>query len=193
MVLREKTYTVDEFTDWLEARHDDIRFELIEGLIIEMAPPRPINAFIAQKIGMYLGMYDIENKLGYVFGADGGYILSPHDVRIPDVSFIFKERIDSEMLKLVSGAPDLAVEVISPSETVASIHEKTHFYLETGSSVIWVIYPDERIAEIRTASDTGFHIVTVDMDGMLTAETILPDFKLPMRDIFPKAQPQTEA
>ena len=193
MVIREKAYTVDEYYAWMEERDDDMRFELIEGRIVEMAPPRNINSYIAGRVVFYLTLYDEENNLGYTFGADGGFALSSNDVCIPDASFVAKERIQGDISNLTPGAPDLAVEVISPSETSASINEKTRFYLETGGKVVWVIYPDERFAEIRTPSDKGFHVETVAFDDVLKAESVLPDFELPLNKVLPKIQSTQEA
>jgi len=193
MVIRDKTYTVEEFYKALEDRDDDQRFELIEGIIVEMAPPRYINAVIAALVVSYLGIYVIENDLGYVSGADGGFALSAGDVRIPDVAFVAKERIHGNLPKLVNGAPDLAVEVISPSETPVSINEKTRLYFDTGAKAVWIIYPDERLAEIRTPSDEGFHVITVGIEGNLHAKSVLPNFELPLRKIFPNTLPTQEA
>lgn len=192
MVIREKTYTADEFYMLMSERDDDRRFELVEGYVIEMAPPRYINSIIAHKVGMYLGLHVEENDLGYVSGADGGFALSASDVRIPDVAFVAKERIQGKIPNLISGAPDLAVEVISPSETPASINEKTRLYFDTGAKVVWIIYPDDRFAEIRTPSDEGFHVIIVGIDDILHAKSVLPDFELPLIKVFPKSQPTPE-
>ena len=193
MVIRDKTYTADEFYALMAERDDDLRFELVEGYIVEMAPPRSINSRIALKIGSYLNIFAEEHDLGYVFGADVGYILSPGDVRIPDASFVAKARVQGNFPDLITGAPDLAVEVIIPSETTASINEKTRLYLNSGAYVVWIIYPDDRFAEIRTASKTGFHVETIDIDGALTASAVLPDFELPLSKIFPKSTSSPEA
>jgi Uma2 family endonuclease len=193
MVIREQTYTADEFYALMEARDDDLRFELIEGTIVEMAPPKSINSHIAHKIGMYLGLYVEENDLGYVFGADGGFALTATDVRIPDTSFVAKERIQGKMPDLIPGAPDLAVEVISPSETPVSINDKAQLYFDTGAKVVWIIYPDDKQAEIRTPSEEGYHVIPVGIDDNLHAKSVLPDFELPLNKIFPKPQLTTEA
>lgn len=192
MVIREKIYTADEFYVLMEARDDDRRFELVEGYIVEMAPPKSINSYIALKVGMYLGLHVEENDLGYVFGADGGFALSATDVRIPDASFVAKERIQGKMPDLIPNAPDLAVEVILPSETPASINEKTRLYFETGAKVVWIIYPDDRLAEIRTPSDEGFYVILVGIDDNLHAKSVLPNFELPLSKVFPKPQPTEE-
>jgi len=193
MVIRDKTYTADEFFALMEARTDDRRFELIEGSIVEMPPSRYSKSVIAATIIIYLGQYVIENDLGLVSGADGGFALTASDVRIPNVAFVAKDRIQGDLPKLVNGAPDLAVEVISPSETPVSINEKTHLYFDTGAKVVWIIYPDDRSAEIRTPSDEGFHVITVGIDDALHAKSVLPDFELPLKKIFPKSPPTQEA
>ena len=193
MVIRDTTYTSDEFFALIEARNDDRHFELIEGIIVEMPPSRYGNAVIAATIISYLVRYVMENDLGFVSGPDGGFALTATDVRIPDMAFVAKDRIQGDLPKLVNGAPDLAVEVISPSETPASINEKTHLYFDTGAKVVWIIYPDDRSAEIRTPLNEGFHVITVGIDDMLHARSVLPDFELPLKNIFPKLPSTQEA
>lgn len=185
MVIRDRTYTVDEYYTMMEQRDDDKRFELVKGYLVEMPPPRSINSYIAMLIGVFLGTYVLEHDLGYVFGADGGYALRPGDVKVPDASFVAKERIIGSMPKLIDGAPDLAVEVISPSETSTSISKKTYLYFDTGAKVVWLIYPDDKFAEVCVATDDGYRVTRVDEDDDLTAPDVLPDFKLPLNKILP--------
>jgi len=185
VVTRDRTYTADEFYDLVAEREDDRRFELIEGYVVEMAPPRSINSYIAMLIGIHLGTYVLENDLGYVFGADGGYILRPGDVRVPYASFVIKERITGQMPKWIEGAPDLAIEVISPSESSTVISRKTHLYFDSGAQVVWLIHPDDKFAEVCVGTEDGHRVTRIGEGGNLTAPSIFPDFELPLHKILP--------
>jgi len=185
MVAREKTYTVEAFYAFVADYDDDTRFELVNGTIVEMAPPRSINSYIAMLIGIHLGTYVVENDLGYVFGADGGFVLQAGDVRVPDASFVAKARITGTMPKWIEGAPDLAIEVISPSESSTSISNKTHLYFETGAKVVWLIHPDDKFAEVCIGTDEGYRVSRIEADGILTAPDVLPEFELPLSKILP--------
>lgn len=192
MVIRDKMYTAEEFYALMAARDDDYLFELVDGQV-EQLPLSTHNSYINARIGMYISQYDDEYDLVYVLGANCGYVLDEYNVFLPSCSFISHERFAANAVDLITVAPDLAIETILPNETAGSINEKTRLYLDTGAKVVWIIYPDDRIAEIRTTSDVGFHVETVDIDGVLTAADVLPDFELPMRKIFPKSNPASKA
>ncbi len=100
----------------------------------------------------------------------------------PDVAFISKDHPQSEGDGFYDHAPDLAVEVISPSEHAADIDLKTQKYLEYGTKLVWVIYPKtQRIVVYSSGMQSGS---TVDINGTLDGGDVLPGFTLPVRDIF---------
>lgn len=188
MSIQQKTYTASEFWQIVEtgALEDDKRYELIEGIIIEMAPSSPQNAIIAMLIGAMLSSYVYENELGYVTGADGGYTISPGTVLIPDVAFIAKERAP-KIPDRFEGAPDLAVEVISPSESARAVNSKTERYLNAGSTVVWNVYPEDKIVEVWRKGDGSTLVMQkyTEVDT-ITIDDVFADFSLPVSKIFPK-------
>lgn len=189
MVIRDKTYTVDEYYALMEARDDDALIELINGELCEM-PLSSYNSIINVRIGSYLLEYVDKHDVGDILGANSAYILNQDNVFLPSCSFVTKGRIEDYFSNRFYGSPDLVIETILPGETAASINEKTRLYLETGSKVVWIVYPDEQIAEIRTVSDNGFHVATVDKNGALTAQSVLPEFELPMNKLFTASTPE---
>ena len=186
MTIQQKLYTAKEFWATAEERNPDKFYELIHGEIFEMAPPKKINSIIAAYIGRLLGNFVEANLIeGYVLGADGGYTLSDEDVRVPDVSFILKERLpdvdDTDSII----APDFVVEVISPSESPRMVNEKTALYLLAGAKIVWNIYPDEKEVEVWTkGSGEKFEMQAFRMTDTLDGGEILKGFKLPVKDIF---------
>src|SRR5262245_49466887 len=118
MAVKERLYTAKEF--WEITRlpeNEDKRLALIDGEIVEMASSSQKNTVIAGRIIYFLNAIVIPRDLGYVTGADGGFTLDEHNARQPDVGYISKTRhpeLDGVEFPI---APDLAVEVISPSES----------------------------------------------------------------------------
>ena len=118
MVIGEKLYTADEF--WVIAQlpeNEDKRLALLDGVIVEVPPSSQKNTVTAARIIYFFNAFVIPRNLGYVTGADGGFTLDARNARQPDVAFISKARharLEGVVFPL---APDLAVEVISPSES----------------------------------------------------------------------------
>jgi Uma2 family endonuclease len=129
---------------------------------------------------MFVEMHD----LGEAHGADAGYILrrNPDTVRAPDASFVRKERlVDLDDEGYLPLAPDLAVEVVSPSNTVNEMSKKVHEYLEAGTSIVWVVEPLRRQVTVYTPGP----VVLIYRDGdTLDGGDVLPGFTLSVTYIF---------
>lgn len=192
MDVQEKLYTVAEYWEVTrQPENEGKRLELVEGVIIEMPPSSRLNTIIAMRIGHFLSSHVIEHDLGYVTGADGGFELGPRDVRIPDAAFIAKERVPELAGTTFPAAPDLAVEVVSPSETPRSVLDKARAYLAAGTRLVWVVYPEERVVDVHRLSEDGsMNIQTIDAAGTLDGEDMLPGLTLRVRDVFPEAPAQ---
>jgi Uma2 family endonuclease len=194
MDIPQNSMTAAEYWEWVFQNPDMIQtYELINSILVEspsMASdilPKPRrNSWIALEIGRQLSNFVIENSLGRVFGADGGYTLFPNIVRIPDVSFVSTARMPQMEDVEAILAPDLAVEVISPSETARKVHDKTTMYLEAGTRLVWNVYPEERVIEVWTQSPDGqAQMRSVTADDQLAGGNVLPNFTLNVADIFP--------
>ncbi|MDZ4671545.1 MAG: Uma2 family endonuclease [Phototrophicales bacterium] len=183
MDVKEKLYTAEEFWEFYQLpENEGRRFELVDGEIIEMPPSSLPNSYIAVRISYFLSGYAIKTGLGHVFGADGGSRLDNNLIRIPDVSFISTTRLVAVTGKLMP-PPDLAVEVVSPDE---DIFRKAREYLYNGVIEVWAIYPQSReliifwLDENRQVTTKQYGI-----DDIIRNRAILPDFEMPIRDIFP--------
>lgn len=163
--------------------NDERRLELDDGEIVDVGESRPINTVLAARIGRYIGNFVDEHDLGIVTSADGGFRLSGGVIRVPDVAFVPKHRLH-KLPPRFQFAPDLAVEVVSEAED-EDILRKTLQYLDSGTRAVWAIYPDARVAIIFTLnSDKNLHGERCDIEGALTGGDILPDFSLPMEELF---------
>jgi Uma2 family endonuclease len=141
-------------------------------------------AILAAWLGHRLVEYCDENDAGVVVGADGPYRLRLGLVRYPDVSFISWDRIPGEEVPadpVCRVIPDLAVEVLSESNTAAEIELKLDHYFEAGVRAAWVIDLKKQSAVLYSTRNRS---KPIGIDGDLTAGKVLPGFRLPLRDLF---------
>ena len=186
MAIHQQLHTAQEFWQMAETLDDDKQYELVAGEITEMPPSSPENTIVAVRITAFLFNFVDSHDLGYVTGADGGYTLDEKNVRIPDVAFISKERAP-EIPKHFDIAPDLAIEVISPSQTAAKVRKKKLLYLESGVRMVWNFYVDERMVEVwRIGADGKPYMQPFGADDTLDGGDVLPGFTLAVSKIFPK-------
>lgn len=191
MTLQEQIHTVHDLRE-LEAQPEnaDKRFELIHGRIIEKVAPSVTHAYISNKFGRYLDEFIEEHDLGYTFGDSCSYVLDETHEFIPDASFVAKARHPNPPLpQRFHFAPDLAVEVVSPSNRPRQRLDRVETYIRFGTKLVWVVYPDERVVDVyRAAQDpeNGLNVRKVEEDGTLDGEDVLPDFTLAVRRVFPK-------
>jgi Uma2 family endonuclease len=177
MTVDTKLMTAEE----LWAMPDDVHRELVRGELISMSPAGEEHSRIARRLLIRLGSFVEQHKLGESYGTDLGYILerSPDTVREPDVSFVRAERA-TRTTKLLQGAPDLAIEVISPNDTRSEVGEKVREYLAAGTQMVIVIYPRNQTATIHTPTST----TRLTTDDTLTGGDVVPGWSLPLRELF---------
>lgn len=151
--------------------------ELVDGVLVEK-PMSPKESALAMVIGRLLGNFVDEHDLGVVLGEAGMLGLFPGRVRIPDVSFIPWEKIPGEQVSgepIASYAPDLAVEVLSPSNTRGEIDLKLRDYFLSGTRLVWVIQPKTEAARVYTSPEDSRRVGKI---GKLLGEPVIPGFSL---------------
>ncbi len=178
----------------LLALGEDVRAEVIDGeLMIHMTPNRIDHSFYTQRIGTYLDVFVSARKLGRVFGDMAAYKLEADEEGgikgslVPDCSFISYERLpaDAPINVIPTVAPDIAIEVISDTETHNDVLQKTTYYLDHGVRIVWHIIPALQEAHTFTAPHRTPTILT--LDDMLTGGEVLSGFAVPVRAIFDHA------
>lgn len=166
MSLSSKFMTAEEL---LCLPDDGYRYELVKGELRKMPPAGFEHGALAIRIGALLDQYVRANNLGLVLAAETGFKISssPDTVRAPDTGFVRKDRIPAELPKgYFPGAPDLAVEVISPSDTFLEVEEKVFDWLESGSSLVWVINPSPRTVTVyRSFTDISMLMEHDELSG----------------------------
>ncbi|MDZ4764019.1 MAG: Uma2 family endonuclease [Chloroflexota bacterium] len=191
MIDPTRTYTVDDLYELARLpEYADMRLELSEGRLITMSPASIKHGKHANWLGYLITRHVDEHDLGEVAAAETGYILYKNPdpkgkdiVRAPDVSFIATARIPIEGLPesgYFNGAPDLAVEVVSPGDDAAEIQTKIEEYLRYGVRMIVIAYPKPRTIVVHTTAG----IKTLKGDEVLDGGAVLPGFAVTVNQIF---------
>ena len=174
--------TADEL---LAMPHNGYRCELVQGELRQMAPAGRQHGRIAAKIGSCLEAFVANNGLGETYAAETGFIIdtAPDTVRAPDVSFVSRERAEAtaEERGFFPGAPDLAVEVISPNDRYNEVEEKVSDWLRAGTQMVVVIDPYQRTATVYHSFD---EICVLTERDVLDGGDVVPGWKMSLADVF---------
>ena len=171
--------------EYLAMPDDGKRYELREGILTEMPSATVIHALIVALLVQVLGSHIRGRKLGYVMPDNLDFILNEGVILKPDVSFVAASRIEGGLPDYFHFAPDLAVEVLSPSNSASEISYKVNTFLRYGSRLIWIIDPAQKIVTIHEPGAMGTILSRVlTLDDTLTGGVVLPDFRLSVREIF---------
>ncbi|MEP0777744.1 Uma2 family endonuclease [Microcoleus sp. ZQ-A2] len=125
---------------------DGHRYELVNGELIDMGNSGAKHGYVCSTLMILLGGYVRIQKLGAMFDSSTAFKMKSGNKRSPDISFVAKERLQGmEELPdgFLEGAPDLAVEILSPGNTVEEMHHKIVEYFENTARLVWVIHPSE--------------------------------------------------
>ncbi len=164
---------------------DGYRYELVAGELRKMTPAGWRHAIVAGKLHSRLGQHVERECLGEILGAEPGFLTArdPDTVRAPDIAFIHKDRFPAKEPDEAfwPGTPDLAVEVVSPGDTVGEVDDKVRMWLDAGAGMVWVVNPKWRnVTVYRSATD----IKTLTENDELDGEDVVPGFRCRIADIF---------
>jgi len=165
----------------LQAEHPDYRMELVEGSIIVMSPSGYESEEVAFEFGAQLRNWVKPHKLGRVTGSSAGFNLPNSDLRAPDVSFVLAERLRKSPRSFAELAPDLMVEVKSPSDSLKSLRKKIEDFLTLGTRIGILINPEKHIVEVYRL---GQDVVILGDGDILTIPDLLPGWELAIADLW---------
>ncbi len=156
--------------------------ELIAGEIVMMTPTGGEHGEFSGNISVLVGSYAIKNGLGRVFTSEAGFLIArdPDTVRVPDVAFIRSERYQRTR-RFIPGAPDLAVEVVSPSDPSEEVEAKAQAWLDAGSLLVWVVWPETRSVTVHRP---GQPVRILHEKDTITGENVLPGFECRVGEFF---------
>lgn len=161
------------------------RYALVRGELKVMSPAGSEHGAIIVNLTLPLAQHVKADQLGIVFGAETGFIIEedPDTVLAPDIAFIARERIPSTGIpkKYWAGAPDLAVEVLSPSDTAYEVDEKVAKWLSAGARMVWTVNPKRKSVTIkRSHTESRIIFENDELDG----EDVVPGFRCSVAEIF---------
>jgi Uma2 family endonuclease len=169
----------------LWAMPNNARRELVRGEVRAMAPAGFEHGAVIINVAAPLAVHVKAQRLGVVLGAETGFVLkrNPDIVRGADVAFVAASRIPASGLpaKYWEGAPDLAVEVVSPGDTVEEVEEKVDDYLHAGTRLVWVINPKRRTVTVHRPGANPS--ILRDQDALEGAD-VVPAFRCSVADLF---------
>ena len=187
MIIEKQFISVEDYWEIMQQpEYADRMVELVEGELVDMPLPNPIHAAVLCTVSAAIFIHVQERKLGRVLGGDAPFVLERRPegkdtLRGIDIAFISMERLSGRLpRKPLTVAPELAVEVISPSNKAEDIEKKIQQLLKAGTALIWIVYPDLQSVAVHTA----YGSVTLSEPDILTGGEILPDFAIPVREIF---------
>lgn len=166
-------------------KDDGFRYDLVKGELRKLSPAGGEHGIIIGRLTGALAHHVEENDLGEVFGAETGFKLAsnPDTVLGPDVAFIGNEKIPPTGIPIAywPGAPDLAVEVVSPGNTRREMEEKIAVYLAAGVRLVWIINPKRRIVVAHRANAEP---VTLAERDTLDGQDVVPGFRYSVARLF---------
>jgi Uma2 family endonuclease len=164
---------------------DGFRYELVRGEVRRMPPAGSEHGAVAVNIAVVIAQFVKANGLGVVFGAETGFKIAsdPDTVRAPDLAFVRRERIPEAGIPrgFWPGAPDLAVEVVSPGDTYTEVEEKVHDWLNAGTRMVLVLNPRTYTVAVYTSHTDVVRLTELDtLDG----GEVLPGFTCRVAELF---------
>jgi Uma2 family endonuclease len=172
--------TIEEF----ERLPDEAsRMELVRGHVVREPPAGFEHGGIAAQVASCLHTFVRRHGLGKVLGAETGFVLfdDPPTVRAPDVAFVARDRLPADPRGFPRLAPDLAVEIVSPSNTLSEIQDKVFDYLDAGTRLVWVVEPRGRTVTVyRSREEIGILTPSQEIDG----GEVLPGFRVEVSELF---------
>ena len=155
-------------------------YEYVEGELIPRMPTSLKHGKISLKLGSRLLLHVDENQLGDVYTSDTGFRVGER-LLIPDIAFVSIARIPDDTDKASPIPPDLAVEVVSPTDMLNRIVEKAFAYLAAGTQLVWVVEPKSKTVMVYR-SETDIKLLT--RNDTLTGEDVVEGFACPVAELF---------
>jgi len=164
---------------------DGFRYELVKGELLRMSPTGDEHGDVTMALASPLYQYVKSNDLGKVYAAETGFKLesNPDTVRAPDIAFVRKERIQEtgRIRGFRGGAPDLAVEVMSPGDSKREMAEKTREYFSGGARMVWIVNPKSRTVTVYRSPSNA---TTLTENDTLNGGDVVSGFQIAVAEIF---------
>lgn len=155
-------------------------YEYVKGELVPMANPTMEHGAISTNIVTLLNNYVRHHQLGRIYTAETTFRISESG-RKPDVAFVSKARIPENARQASPLPPDLAIEVVSPTDPVYDVLEKVLEYLDAGTEMVWVIEP---VLKTVTVYRSRTDIKVLTLNDTLTGEDVIEGFQCSVAEVF---------
>ena len=173
------------YEDWLRLPDDGFRYEVLNGVLYMTPPPRIRHQSVSHNLELALGNFVKEHRRGVVLSAPCGVRLPGQPVPIqPDILFVRAERRDIIGEEYVEGAPDLVVEVLSPSNWLYDRTEKFRAYQEAGVLEYWIVDYSARTIEVFVLEGSTYALLGRFGAGETVHSQVLGDFQVAVDEVF---------
>ena len=163
---------------------DDVRYELLDGELILSPSPRTAHQRTSRNILVPLTIFVEQNELGEVFDAPYDVVLSDFNVVQPDILFVSNDRTNIVTDDNIQGAPDLVIEILSPSTARRDRTQKRDIYAQHNVKEYWQGDTDAKEVTVLTLEDGVYRVAGVYTEGQTLTSPLLPGFRLNIDDIF---------
>jgi len=166
----------------------DLPHELRRGVLRVVTPASSAHGAVNARLLAALGQHVYTHDLGALFTAEAGFLLErdPDTVLCPDIAFVAKARLPTAGLepRFLELAPDLAVEVLSPTDRQTAVRAKVADYLRLGVRAVWVVDPERRTVRIYSRLVRRISEALFTEDDMLDGGEVVPGFRCPIVELF---------
>ena len=174
-MLPNGTMTMEEFLE-----NDLEGYEYVKGELVPMAAAAIVHGEVGINLIIPLGLHVRENKLGRLYSLETTFKLGDRVVK-PDIAFVSTKRLSEDKFKGFPDAPDLAIEIVSPTDKHYDVTEKALAYLKAGTRLVWVIEPIMKTVMVYR-SETDFTLL--NFEDTLTGEDVVEGFSCPVAELF---------
>ncbi|MGG6266745.1 Uma2 family endonuclease [Leptolyngbya sp. AN03gr2] len=164
-----------------QAQYPDYRMELVNGEIIVSSPLGYQAAEVAVEIAIQLGNWIKSRKLGRVTGSNAGFLLNNSNIRAPSAAFVQAWRLRRSPQSFAELAPDLTIEVKSPTDSITKLRDKIDEFLELGTRVGILINPEKEWVEIRRSGQAP---IVLQNGDIITVPDLLPGWEVKVEDLW---------
>ena len=184
MTTRTEPVTAEKL---LEMPDDGTRRELVRGELREMTPAGDEHGYLAGELFGELRSHVKANGLGRTYAAETGFKIAsdPDTVRAPDAAYVSRERVESagRVTGFRPGAPDLAVEVVSPNDKHSEVLDKALGWLEAGCRMVLVVSPERQAVTVYRSRE-DIRTLTAEAGDVVDGADVVPGWRLPVAEIF---------
>jgi len=180
MKVKEKVWT---YKDYLKL-NDDKRYEVINGRLYEMPAPGFGHQKLVLKMAIIIKNFTDGRKLGEIVPSPFDVILSEDIVVQPDIVFISKENLKNIREGRLFSAPDLVVEIVSPTSYYRDRYEKFRIYEEAGIKEYWLVYPGEKTIEVWVLKEGKYELYSIASNEGKVKSKVLENFEVDLKEVF---------